>query len=60
MRGKVCLHQGARRMELRVTKLQYLELFNGLGVKINILKVMLESNWKSVNPILIYVTYVIL
>ena len=47
-------------MELRVTKLQYLELFNGLGVKINILKVMLESIWKSVNPILIYVTYVIL
>ena len=47
-------------MELRVTKIQHLELFNGLGVKINILKVMLESIWKSVNPILIYVIYVIL
>ena len=47
-------------MKLRVTKLQYLELFNGLGVKINILKVMLESNWESVNLILIYVIYVIL
>ena len=47
-------------MELRVTKLQHLELFNGLGVKINILKLMLESNWESVNLILIYVIYVIL
>ena len=47
-------------MELRVTKIQYLGLFNGLGVKINILKVVLGSNWESVNVILIYVIYYVI